>query len=463
MFANCYPKLKPKSRLTKETNRVVLYEVDRGEKFLSLHPIHALALTLCDGSSSFEAISTGLSEVFDYSPVQAEEIVSDLLKQAYEFIDIGSEPYSDLNDRYDPSEFVYEPTEAKWTNKLEVPNTVVWMTTNRCPADCVYCVIPTLKANEFAPNELNTEQAFHFLKECVDLGVKYINLHGGDPFLRKDMIEIIEYLLSNDIFVDVSTKMPLRESLIERLAKAGLDTLQVSVDSNLPKLADEIVRVKNWLPKINQTIDLCQKYNLKVRANIVVTTKNINGIPSLLNYLINRKNIKDIGMSAYLRSEHKHDDSLLITQEQREQLIQRVNEISAQYPDVKIGNISAISERDISLSIPGFGSCSGGKTALVVGSDGECATCDRTMPYSEARIGNVKESSIADIWNGNALEYLLDPPMEAYKGTSCYECDHFQQCNVRQRCFYRARLINGKLFAPDYLCAKLPEPPIEMF
>ncbi|CAM4118311.1 radical SAM/SPASM domain-containing protein [Pseudoalteromonas byunsanensis] len=463
MFVNQYIRLKEKSRLVKESNRVILFIVVSGEKYASMFPVHGLVLSLCNGRNSTTEISEALVEIYEMELLKAQQLISELLVQVADFIECQSEPFAHSTGRYDPADFIYEPENKPWNNKLEVPNTVVWMTTNRCPADCVYCVIPTLKANEIAPYELSTEQAFKFLEECVSLGVKYINLHGGDPFLRKDMIDIIEYLLSNDVFVDVSTKMPLRESLIERLAKAGLDTLQVSIDSHIPHLADAIVRVNNWLPKINQTIELCQKYDLKVRANIVVTAKNIDGITNLLLHLIEDKGIKDIGMSSYLRSEHKHDDSLLISHEQREALVGAVNEIAAQYPDVEIGNIPLHSERDISLSIPGFGACSGGKTALVIGSDGECATCDRTMPYEQARIGNVKESTIKDIWNGDALTYLLNPPQEEYQGTPCYDCGHFDACNVRQRCYYRAQLINGRLYAPDYLCAKLPEPPIEMF
>lgn len=463
MFVNQFLKLKDKSRLVKESNRVILFTVDKGEKFASLSVVHALVLALSTGENSTTDIRDGLMEIFDFEQGEAQQLISDLLVQTADFIDVQDHAFTELNARYDAEDFIYQAEPTPWQNKLEVPNTVVWMTTNRCPADCVYCVIPTLKANEIAPNELTTEQAFKFLSECVALGVKYVNLHGGDPFLRKDMIEIIEYLLEHDVFVDVSTKMPLRESLIERLAKAGLDTLQVSIDSKIPKIADAIVKVKNWLPKINQTIELCQKYDLNVRANIVVTAMNIDGIPDLLRYLIEEKGITDVGMSSYLRSEHKHDDDLLINQQQREWLVNAVNEVSAQYPDIEIGNISVKSEREVSVSIPGFGSCAGGKTALVIGSDGECATCDRTMPYQQARIGNVKESSIRDIWNGEALEYLLDPPREEYEGTPCFDCDHFQQCNVRQRCYYRAQLINGRLYAPDYLCAKLPEPPVEMF
>jgi len=101
--------------------------------------------------------------------------------------------------------------------------------TNRCNVNCLYCHHDGMVQSK---DEMNAEELYTICKIAKKNGVKKIRLSGGEPLLKKDIVEIVEKINSLD-FKDISmtTNGILLEKYAKPLKEAGLDRVNVSLDT----------------------------------------------------------------------------------------------------------------------------------------------------------------------------------------------------------------------------------------
>ncbi len=115
--------------------------------------------------------------------------------------------------------------------------------TNRCNLKCIGCWLysPFLKKDDKLEREKKKELSFEIVKELLDdleyLGVKRINLSGGgEPFMHPKIFEIIKYIKSKGIRVNINTNFTLlNEDKIKELDKYGVEHYTVSVWAGTPE------------------------------------------------------------------------------------------------------------------------------------------------------------------------------------------------------------------------------------
>ena len=121
-----------------------------------------------------------------------------------------------------PDEFVRD--------KFERPIISLRITiTNRCNENCIYCHHDGMVSSK---DEMTPDEIYRICKIAKNLGVRKIRLSGGDPLVRKDIVEIVEKIASLD-FKDISltTNGVLLEKYAKDLKDAGLDRVNVSLDT----------------------------------------------------------------------------------------------------------------------------------------------------------------------------------------------------------------------------------------
>ena len=101
--------------------------------------------------------------------------------------------------------------------------------TNRCNENCIYCHHDGMVSSK---DEMTPDEIYTICKIAKKLGVRKIRLSGGDPLVRKDIVEIVEKIASLD-FQDISltTNGVLLEKYAKDLKDAGLDRVNVSLDT----------------------------------------------------------------------------------------------------------------------------------------------------------------------------------------------------------------------------------------
>lgn len=130
---------------------------------------------------------------------------------------------------------------------------------------------------------LTTEELLSIAKAFVEMGVDKIKLTGGEPLLRKDIVEIIRYLKREVRVpeVGITTNALVLERSLDKLVEAGLDSVNISIDS---LRADRFAKLSRMpeatLARVRSAIDKALQIRqqqleqgisaLKVKLNVVV-------------------------------------------------------------------------------------------------------------------------------------------------------------------------------------------------
>jgi MoaA/NifB/PqqE/SkfB family radical SAM enzyme len=117
------------------------------------------------------------------------------------------------------------------------PAYVQFYITARCNLACEQCNIIYADGDS---NEMNIHQIRRMAENFAEIGVCMVLLIGGEPFARRDLPEIIEAFVENDIHVRMQTNGLATREMLERCVQAGGHDISISLDSLEPSVQDQI-------------------------------------------------------------------------------------------------------------------------------------------------------------------------------------------------------------------------------
>lgn len=158
--------------------------------------------------------------------------------------------------------------------QLGVPLNVHLDLTYRCNERCDHCYL-----DHDDKGELTTAEIFGVLQQMAETGVLFLTLSGGEPFLRRDLFDIIERARRFMFSVKLKTNaVMIREQEAKRLKALGIEQVQISVYSHRPEVHDAITRLPGSLKRTIAAIRLLKSHGLKVTvANVLMRDNLIDG------------------------------------------------------------------------------------------------------------------------------------------------------------------------------------------
>ncbi len=115
--------------------------------------------------------------------------------------------------------------------------------TDLCNLRCQYCMPGTGVCKLEHSDVLTIEEFYEIAKVFVELGVKKIRITGGEPLVRNGIVELVEKIASLGLDdLAMTTNGLLLPKYAESLKKAGLDRVNISLDTLNPKKYKEITR-----------------------------------------------------------------------------------------------------------------------------------------------------------------------------------------------------------------------------
>ena len=122
---------------------------------------------------------------------------------------------------------------------LEPPMGLIAELTHRCPLQCPYCSNPLELARAGA--ELDTASWCRVFAEAAALGVLQVHFSGGEPLVRRDLVELVANATKAGLYVNLITSgIRLDAERLARLVEAGLEHIQVSLQDADPATGDRI-------------------------------------------------------------------------------------------------------------------------------------------------------------------------------------------------------------------------------
>jgi sulfatase maturation enzyme AslB (radical SAM superfamily) len=127
------------------------------------------------------------------------------------------------------------------------PYHVVWEVTTRCNLNCIHCYASSVDS---AQTELTTAEGKRFLDDVAAVGdIRMIVITGGEPLLRKDIFELVEYAGKLGLSIIFSTNGTLlTPDIAKDLVKLGVANFSISLDGSAmrPSAASPAVSKKLW-------------------------------------------------------------------------------------------------------------------------------------------------------------------------------------------------------------------------
>jgi molybdenum cofactor biosynthesis protein A len=161
--------------------------------------------------------------------------------------------------------------------------------TENCNLRCTYCMPAegiqlTPKAHLMTADEIVT-----IAQTFVNLGVNKIRLTGGEPLVRKDAKAILLRLGKLGVNLTLTTNGILVPDFIDTFKEAGIQTINISIDSLVKDKFNTITR-RNYFDKVLENIDLLLTEGFRIKLNIVLIKGfNDNEIIDFIKLTQNKK------------------------------------------------------------------------------------------------------------------------------------------------------------------------------
>ncbi len=173
--------------------------------------------------------------------------------------------------------------------------------TYRCNNDCPHCY----NARERNFPELSTDDWKRVLDRTWELGIPHIVFTGGEPSLRNDLPELIAHAEKNGQITGMNTNARRLSDprFVEQLVNAGLDHVQITVESCDAAIHDRMVNAKGAFPQTIQGVKNALASKLFVMTNTTMLRDNAPTIPDTLDFLADL-GVPTIGLNALIYAGH---------------------------------------------------------------------------------------------------------------------------------------------------------------
>ena len=189
-----------------------------------------------------------------------------------------------------------------------------------CNMDCKFCFAQWREDKKHLP----LEKVLSIIDKLKEFGIQAINLTGGDPLLRKDILQICKYCRDKGIMTIISTNGI--ELLKNKEILEYIDSINLPLDSFNSEIHNEMrpCAIENHHKLVLELIDYINKNysNVKIKINTMVSKLNINEIEKI-GELIEGK-IYSWKLSKFLSSGYgkKFEEMFSITNEEFEKVVQ---------------------------------------------------------------------------------------------------------------------------------------------
>jgi radical SAM protein with 4Fe4S-binding SPASM domain len=297
--------------------------------------------------------------------------------------------------------------------RLGVPLSVHLDVTYRCNERCEHCYLEHDDRGEMTTVEIKS-----VLQHLARAGVFFLTISGGEPLVRQDCFEIIEYARALRFNVKLKTNAILiREKQAKRLRALGVEQIQISVYSHRPEVHDGITKVRGSLVRTLAAIRLLRLHGLKVTIANVLMKNNFqdsDGVRALAHDLDAHYSLDPTitpmidGNGSVLQ--YRMPSSELADVFRNPDLVGDVESFCAPPPPV---------DDDVREGLP----CSAGHTSCYISPYGDLYPCVQ-FPLA---CGNVRRQPFLEIWQTSAQLKEVRSIRGKDLGT-CSSCAHLGTC-----------------------------------
>jgi pyrroloquinoline quinone biosynthesis protein E len=332
------------------------------------------------------------------------------------------------------------------------PSTLIAELSYQCPLHCPYCSNPVDIGGERYRRELGTDDWIRVFGEARRLGVLQLALTGVEPMLRGDLVELCAGARDDGLYSSLITAGTLfTRERARALKSAGLDHVQISIQSPDPEDNDRIAGNRSFAKKITAA-RVARDLDFPLTINCVLHRQNLDRIEELLALTLDLGAQRlELANTQYYGWAVTNQAALMPSWEQlqrAETAVQRFRETVG--PKVTV--LWVLPDFYEQLPKPCMGGW--GRTAMVIAPNGEVMPCQAASTIDGLTFANVRAHPLEWIWNESDA-------FARFRGTDwmqepCRSCPLGRQTEDFGGCRCQALRLTGDAAATDPVCRFSP-------
>jgi mycofactocin radical SAM maturase len=329
----------------------------------------------------------------------------------------------------------------RFAEGLDAPICLTWELTYACNLACVHCLSSSGRRD---PRELTTDECKAVIDELERMQVFYVNIGGGEPTVRKDFWEIVEYATGHRVGVKFSTNgSRITPERARWLAASDYVDVQISLDGATPEVNDAVRGPGSYVAAITAMERLHAAGMENPKLSVVVTRHNVSQLDAF--EAIAKRYGAQLRITRLRPSGRGADvwDELHPTARQQRELYDWL----AERADEVLTGDSFFHLAPLGEALPGLNLCGAGRVVCLIDPVGDVYACPFAI-HDEFLAGNVREPrGFAGVWRSSELFLRLRQPSG---GGACGSCSFFDSC--RGGCMAAKFFTGLPLDGPDPEC-----------
>jgi mycofactocin radical SAM maturase len=326
---------------------------------------------------------------------------------------------------------------------LDSPICLTWELTYACNLACVHCLSSSGRRD---PRELSTAECKRVIAELERMQVFYVNIGGGEPTVRPDFWELVDYATEHHVGVKFSTNgLRISPQVAHKLAKSDYIDVQISLDGATAEVNDAVRGQGSHEMALQAMQNLADAGFASFKISVVMTRHNVSqlddfkAIADRFGAQLRITRLRPSGRGADVW------DELHPTAAQQRELYEW---LLARGEKVLTGD-SFFHLAGYGQDLPGLNMCGAGRVVCLIDPVGDVYACPFAI-HDEFLAGNVRgPGGFADVWRNSPLFADLRRPQA---GGACTSCSAYDAC---QGGCMAAKFFTGlPLDGPDPECVK---------
>jgi mycofactocin radical SAM maturase len=332
---------------------------------------------------------------------------------------------------------------AQFERGLDAPICLTWELTYACNLACVHCLSSSGRRD---PRELSTEQCKAIVDELERMQVFYVNIGGGEPTVRPDFWELVDYATAHKVGVKFSTNgVRITEEVAARLAASDYVDVQISLDGATAEINDAVRGAGSFAMAVRALENLAAAGFKDPKISVVVTRHNVDQLDEFkaladrFGATLRITRLRPSGRGADVW------DELHPTAAQQVQLY-----------DWLVAHGEGVLTGDSFFHLAGLGApgalaglnmCGAGRVVCLIDPVGDVYACPFAI-HDRFLAGNVLSGGgFGEVWQHSELFTELRRPQSA---GACGSCGHYDAC--RGGCMAAKFFTGLPLDGPDPEC-----------
>jgi mycofactocin biosynthetic radical S-adenosylmethionine protein MftC len=326
---------------------------------------------------------------------------------------------------------------------LDAPICLTWELTYACNLACLHCLSSSGRRD---PRELSTEECKAVIDELQRMQVFYVNIGGGEPTVRSDFWELVDYATAHQVGVKFSTNgVRIDAEAAARLAASDYVDVQVSLDGATAEVNDAVRGAGSFDLALRALGNLRDAGFRDAKISVVCTRHNVGQLDAFQSLAAEYgATLRLTRLRPSGRGADVWDDLHLLPHQQRELYDWLVANGESVLTGDSFFHLSAFGG-----PLPGLNLCGAGRVVCLIDPVGDVYACPFAI-HDTFLAGNVRSpGGFASVWRESELFTSLRQPES---GGACSSCAHYDSC---QGGCMAAKFFTGlPLDGPDPECVQ---------